>query len=99
MLEQRRTKARTCCVGLGVWGVVRFQACLLPPRSVFFPWRTPFLRHKWVPDPAHGDKVQPALVDLSWSLRAAFHLQPLPSVAPACDVENRHDSSVQIRHG
>lgn len=30
MVEQQRdTKAKTCCVGLDVWGVVRWQACLL----------------------------------------------------------------------
>lgn len=28
------TKVRTCCVGLGVWGVVRWQACLLLHYSV-----------------------------------------------------------------
>lgn len=32
--QQRGTKARTCCVGLDVWGVVRWQACLLLHYSV-----------------------------------------------------------------
>lgn len=32
--QQPGTKARTCCVGLNVWGVVRLQECLLLHYSV-----------------------------------------------------------------
>lgn len=32
--EHTGTKERTCCVGLSVWGVVRWQACLLLHYSV-----------------------------------------------------------------
>lgn len=35
VVEQPGTKARTCCVGLDVWGVVMWQACLLLHYSVF----------------------------------------------------------------
>lgn len=32
--KEPRTKARTCCVGLEVWGVVKWQACLLLHYSI-----------------------------------------------------------------
>lgn len=80
VVEQRGTKARTCCVGLDVWGVVRWQACLLLHNSV--PGVEASNKDKFTVPPCEWvlgysvtqrENAISAVVDHSWSKLVTFN--------------------------